>query len=223
MALFDRATNATSTPIVPQDRFIVECLNVEEAPPYAPPGEQPKPGARCGIRWVLGLYYPADGSRFHFQDEPYEFFQTTTANMQRGARARELAEAFLGREIREDEQLSPDMVIGKKLVGMVIHELSRDKSKKNAKLVAPEPYRAEPVRRPSPSQVSDNPSEEEVDRALLVGKLEKQVARLMKLDEDAGSAAQKALSASTLETCPMDAIEDLLAQVNTAIKAAMES
>jgi hypothetical protein len=85
MGLFDDATNAVSTPIVPQGNFVVECIKLEEAPPYAPPGESPKPDARPGIRWILALYNAQSGARFTFQDEPYEFFQTTTSNMSRGA------------------------------------------------------------------------------------------------------------------------------------------
>lgn len=190
--MFETATNAASTPIVPQDRFVVECLNLEEAPPYAPPGEAPKADAKPGIRWILALYSPHTGARFTFQDEPYEFFQTTTSNMSRGARAREYAEAFLGREIAEGERLSPTMLLGKKCQGMIVHEFARnDKSKKNAKLVGVEPYRetvaaAAPSRsangaatavmeRPSVASVSADPTTEEIDRALLISSVEKKV------------------------------------------------
>lgn len=150
MGLFDTVTNAASTPIVPQDRFIFECLSIGQQPPYAPPGESPKPGARPGIKWTFGLYYQSSGERFYFQDDPYEFFQSTTANMQRGARAREYAEALLGRELGEGEQINPNDLIGKRAIGMVIHEISRnDKTKKVAKLVAPEPYREAVAARPA--------------------------------------------------------------------------
>ena len=197
MGLFDDATNAVSTPIVPQGEFIVECMKLEEAPPYAPPGEQPKADARTGIRWILALYNPKSGARFLFQDEPYEFFQTTTANMSRGARAREYAEAFLGRELAEGERLDPNMLISKKCQGMVIHELSKDKTKKNAKLVGVEPYReavaaTAPVRttsasatavmeRPSAAQVSADASSDDIDRALLLSAVEKKVRQAEKL------------------------------------------
>jgi hypothetical protein len=222
--MFETVTNAASTPIVPQDRFIAECIRLEEAPPYAPPGEKPKPGAKNGIKWVFALYYAATGERFHFQDEPYEFFQTTTANMQRGARAREYVEAFLGRELAEGENVNPSDILGKRCVGMVIHELSRDKTKKTAKLAGVEPYRA-PVTpnaaRPSAASVSANPSEDEIDRALLVSKLNKQVTRLTVLDEDAGAAAKQAVEASDLDTAPLPEIETLLDQINSALAKAM--
>jgi hypothetical protein len=195
VSLFDDATNAVSTPIVPQDRFIIECLKLEEAPPYAPPGEQPKADARPGIRWVLALYSATTGARFTFQDEPYEFFQTTTSNMQRGARAREYAEAFLGRDLSEGERLDPSMLIGKKCVGMVSHEFTRDRSKKNAKLVGVEPYReavaARPaarsagatavMERPSAASVSADASDADIDTALLISSVEKKIKQAEKL------------------------------------------
>lgn len=235
MGLFEEATNAASTPIVPQDRFIVECLNLEEAPPYAPPGEMPKPGAKSGVRWILALYYQSTGERFEFQDEPYEFFQTTTANMQRGARAREYAEAFLAREIAEGERLDPNTLIGKKLVGMVIHELTRDKTKKNAKLVAVEPYRvavvaSAPTRSANgsatavmdrPPAGSAEPSEDDIDRAFLVSSLTKQVERLTRLDVVAGANAQVAVDQSDLNAAPLEDLENLLSEIKAAVQKAM--
>lgn len=75
---------------------------------------------------------------------------------------------------------------------------------------------------PSPTQVTAEPSDEDVDRALLVAKLEKQIARLKKLDEEAGAAAQAAYDQSDLGTAPMEAIEDLVSSVQHAINAALE-
>ncbi len=196
MGLFETVTNAASTPIVPQDRFIFECVAIGEQPPYAPPGEQPKPGARPGIKWELALYFAGTGEPFYFQDEPYIFYQSTTANMQRGARAREYAEALLGRELGEGEQINPNDLIGKRGLGMIIHELSRnDKTKKVAKLVAPEPYReavaARPaarsnnatavMERPSAASVSADATDTDVDRALLIAAIEKKVKQAEKL------------------------------------------
>lgn len=197
MALFETATNAASTPIVPQDRFIFECIAIGEQPPYAPPGEQPKPGARPGIKWEFGLYFANSGEPFYFQDEKYVFYQSTTANMQRGARAREYVEALIGRELAEGEDVNPNDLIGKKAQGMVIWELSRnDKTKKVAKLVAPEPLRekvaAAPSRakangatavmeRPSAASVSADASTEDVDRALLIASVEKKIKQAEKL------------------------------------------
>lgn len=196
MGLFDTATNAASTPVVPQDRYIFECLYIGEQPPYAPPGEQPKPGARPGIKWTFALYFASNGERFYFQEDPYEFFQSTTANMQRGARAREYAEALLGRDIGEGEEINPEHLIGKRAQGMVIWELSRnDKTKKVAKLVAPEPIRqtvaaqsrtangtsTAVMERPSATQVSADASDEDIDRAFMVSKVERKIAQSVKL------------------------------------------
>jgi hypothetical protein len=81
------------------------------------------------------------------------------------------------------------MLLGQKCQGMVIHELSKDKTKKNAKLVGVEPYRevaTAPSRaraagatavmeRPSVAQVSADPSTEEVDLALLISSVERKI------------------------------------------------
>lgn len=197
MGLFDTATNAASTPIVPQDRFIFECLSIGEQPPYTAPGEKPKADAKPGIKFVFGLYFASTGQRFMFQDEPYEFFQITTSNMQRGARAREYAEALLNREIGEGENINPSDLIGKRGLGMVIWEFTRDKTKKVAKLVSPEPYReavaaTAPARavasaatavmeRPSAASVSADASSADIDRALLIAAVEKKIKQAEKL------------------------------------------
>lgn len=230
MGLFDTATNAASTPPVPQDRFIAECLSIAEQPPYAPPGEQPKQGARPGIKWVFALYFATNGQRFHFQDEPYEFFQTTTSNMQRGARAREYAEALLGREIGEGEQINPNDLIGKKMQGIVMHELSRnDKTKKVAKLVAPEPYREAVVaasraqaaggtavmERPSAASVSADATVADVDRALLISSVEKKIKQ-----------AEKLQTAKHLDWLAMDLASfdtDELESIKAAVQADIDS
>lgn len=221
MSLFEQATNAASTPIVPQDRFIFECLSIGEQPPYAPPGEQPKAGARPGIKWTFGLYFAATGERFQFQDEPYEFFQSTTANMQRGARAREYAEALLGRELAEGEQVNPNDLIGKRAQGMVIHELSRnDKTKKVAKLVAPEPLReavaAAPraqarggtavMERPSAASVSADATDSDIDRAMLISAVEKKIKQAERL-QTRKHLDWLAMDLSSMDTDELEAIK----------------
>lgn len=230
MGLFDQATNAASTPIVPQDRFIFVCLSIDEQPPYAPPGEAPKPGARPGIKWTFGLYYPSTGEPFTFQDEPYEWFQSTTANMQRGARAREYAEALLGRELSEGEEINPIDLIGKRALGMVIHEISRnDKTKKVAKLVAPEPLKetvaARPagrsaggtavMERPSAASVSADPSSVELDRAALILSVEKKI----KLSEMLGTAKHLDWLAEDLTRMSAADLEDLKARIQADLDA----
>lgn len=230
MGLFDTVTNAASTPIVPQNRFVFECTNIEEQPPYAPPGEQPKPGARPGIRWSFSLYDTGTGEPFYFQDEVYTFWQSTTANMQRGARAREYAEALLGRELGEGEEINPYDLIGKRGIGMVIHELSRsDKTKKVAKLVAPEPYRetvAAPSRsrsagatavmeRPLAASVSADASEADVDRALNLATVEKKIKQAEKLQ------TRKHLDWLAMDLSKMDA--DELDSIRAAVQADIDA
>lgn len=230
MGLFDTATNAASTPIVPQDRFIFECSAIGEQPPYAPPGEAPKPGARPGIKWEFLLYFASTGEPFYFQDEKYVFYQSTTANMQRGARAREYAEALLGRELGEGEQVNPNDLIGKRALGMVIHEMSRnDKTKKVAKLVAPEPYReavaAAPrarngtatavMERPSAASVSADASDADVDRALLVSAVERKIKQAEKLQ------TKKHLDWISIDLATMDA--DELESIKAAVQADIDA
>lgn len=193
--MFDEASNAASTPVVPQAKFIVECLDLQEAPPF-----DPTKSTKNGIKWMLALYDPQTGQRFRFMDDDYVFWQTTTSNMNIGARARDYAEAFLGRAIAEGEKLNPSMLLGKRCIGSVIHEWSRnDKTKKVAKLVGTEAHReavaaSAPARsqaangsatavmeRPSVAQVSADPSSADIDRALLLSSVEKKVKQAERL------------------------------------------
>lgn len=222
MGLFDTVTNAASTPVVPQDRFIFECLSVGEQAPYARPGEQPKPGAKPGIKWTFALYYASSGERFYFQDEPYEFFQSTTSNMQRGARAREYAEALLGREFAEGEQVNPSDVIGKRGVGMVIHELAQnDKTKKVAKLVAPEPYRAPVAAAPAravngaATAVMERPQTAAPDLSALRTAVDKKITQAQVLQ------TRKHLDWAAMDISQMDA--DELEAIKAAIQADIDA
>lgn len=219
MGLFDTATNAASTPVVPQNRYVFECLEISEQPPYAPPGEQPKPGARPGIKWVFALYDAASGQRFHFQDDPYEFFQSTTSNMQRGARAREYVEALLGRELGEGEDVNPSDLIGKRGVGMVVWETSRnDKNKKVAKLAGTEAYRAAAA--PSRAArggtaVADRPSNDGPDVSVLRETLRKKIRQAEVLQ----TAEHLTWISLNLDILDADECADLIKDVQADIDA----
>jgi hypothetical protein len=223
MGLFDTATNAASTPIVPQDRFIFECAAIGEQPPYAPPGESPKPGARPGIKWEMKLFFASTGEPFYFQDEQYVFFQSTTANMQRGARAREYAEALLGRELSEGEEINPSDLIGKRALGMVIHEISRnDKTKKVAKLVAPEPLKEAAPSRRGAASVTPSASSADIDAQLAASdalrERAKKLIRNAELDETPGYETWSAVDLANLADADVEA---LVKEVREAMLAAV--
>lgn len=217
--MFATATNQTSGFMPDEDKYTVECLRIEEAPDN---------GFGVGVRWVLALY--KDNERVLMNDgTPMEFWQTTSPNMGPKARARAYVEAFLGRPLEEGERINPNDLPGKWLAGMVIHEDSTTKKdQKVAKLVSVKPYsngaapRASAPQRPAPGQVSADASDDEIDRALIVAKIQKSVKRLKILDEESGAQAQAAVDASDLDEALLDDLNALADQIAAAVKKAME-
>ena len=212
--MFSVATNQTGF-LPDEGKYTVECLRIEEAPDN---------GFGVGVRWVLALY---DGSERVKNDGgyDYEFWQTTSPNMGPKARARQYVEAFLGRPLEEGERINPNDLPGKKLVGMIIHEDSKTKvGVQNAKLVSVKPIAAAAPKqspRPSPTQVSADASDEDIDRALVVTQVQKRAARLKALDDKAGQAALDAVAASDLSTAPLADIQSLSDAIQKQIAAAM--
>lgn len=155
-----------------EGKYTVECVRIEEAPDngYGP-----------GIRWVLALY--KNGQRVALGDQADgEFWQTTGMSMGPAARARQYAEAFLGRQLETGERVNPNDLLGKRLMGMVIHEASKsDATRMVAKLVSVKPLANGATSKASAAQVSADPSSEEIDRALLVTTVEKLIAKAEKL------------------------------------------
>lgn len=221
----DPITEQQNTPILPEDRFIFELVGFERSQP----DQWRKEG---GIKWTFNVY-DMDGRPFEFKDEPYQFYRTTNIDKKTlkplftvGYSANEWASALLGRTLGVDANFSISELRNKRMSAMVVWERQKqDKTKWSVKLAS---VRHVPVSlgspassaKPAADQVSDNPSEEEVDRALLMTGLRKSVARLKKLDAASGAQAEKALADSDTDA-PLADLERLHEEVKTAIQKAL--
>lgn len=204
--------------IVPEARYTLELVRCEKAPPSTF-----KPEAGPQIKWVFNLY-DASGELFYFQNEPYEFFRHTSRANSPRAYARQYAEALLGRKLGDQEVPSLVSLYGLRMSALISYEpSSSDASREVLKLGSLKHIPIAPAQTPvkQPTQVSAEPSDEDVDRALLVTKLQKSVARLKKLDSASGAAAQAAVDESDLGTAPLDEIERLVGDVSSAINKAL--
>lgn len=235
MSYFDATLEAAPvaeqdyTPVLPEERHVFELIGFERSEP----DQWRKEG---GIKWTWRVFHEDGATPFVFQDEQYQFFRTTgltrdgRPNFNVGTYANEWASAMLGRTLDTDAKFSVSELRGKRMSAMVVWENQKsDSRKKTIKLAS---LRHVPVRttnvssappRPAdPTTVSADPTPEDVDRALAISGLQKSIKRLTKLDEIAGAAAQQAYENSDFTTAPMSEIQNLVAQVKTAIEKAMD-
>jgi hypothetical protein len=151
-----------------------------------------------------------------------------------GSQQHEWVQVLTGRQFDDgDEPPDDSELVGKRMVAYLTHYAPKqgpNAGKQKEKIVAgsAKPFRlpgqkANGTSKPAPTQVSADPAPEDVDRALIVSKLQKQVAKLTKLNKEAGEAAQQAMDDSDLTTAPLDAIQGLLDDVTAAVVAALDA
>lgn len=212
-------------PILPEERFTLELIGFERSDP----DQYRKNG---GIKWTFAVFN-ADGSPFMFQDEPYELWRTTNINASGqpifniGTQAHDWASALLGRTLGVDEKFSVSELRNKRMSAMVVWR--NKKPPAQGKTFDLASLRHVPVSsangraaRPDPTQVSSNPTNEEIDRAAIVADLQKAVKSLTKLDAEAGKQARDALAASDLADAPLDDLHRLLSEVQAAVAKALD-
>lgn len=229
VAYFDDSISAApvaernTDPILPEERFNFELIGFEPSGP-----DQYRKGG--GFKWTFRVSYP-DGSPFIFNDAPYELWRTTNKNaagqplFNLGTQANDWASALLGRQLGIDADFKVSELRGKKMSAMVVWRAKKNApGEKTYDLASLRhvPAGASSVPKRDVTTVSEDPTSEDVDRALAVSGLQKSLARLKKLDAEAGAAAQNAYDSSELETAPLDEIYDLWGQVKAAIKKATE-
>ena len=212
------------TPVLPEERHVFELIGFERSEP----DQWRKDG---GVKWSWRVF-EADGVKpFVFQDEQYIFFRTTgltrdgRPSFNVGTYANEWASAMLGRPLGTDADFKISELRGKRMSAMVVWEPQKtDPKKKTIKLASLRhvPVGGSSAPKKDVTTVSDDPTGDDVDRALAVTGLQKSIARLKKLDAEAGAAAQHAYDASELDTAPVSDIQELWASVKAAIAAALE-
>lgn len=212
------------TPVLPEERHVFELIGFERSEP----DQWRKEG---GIKWTWRVF-EADGVKpFVFQDEQYQFFRTTgltrdgKPSFNVGTYANEWASAMLGRPLGTDADFKISELRGKRMSAMVVWENQKsDPKKKTIKLASLRhvPTGAASAPKRDVTTVSAEPSGDDVDRALVVQGLKNSVAKLSRLDEMAGAAAQQAVDNSELDTAPLSEIRELWASVKAAITKAMD-
>lgn len=205
--------------IVPEGRYTLHLIALEKAPPST---FQPEAGPR--IKWIFNLY-DAQGNAFMFNGSVYEFFRTTSTKNSPRAFARQYAEALLGRKMEDHEVPRLADCIGKRMSGLISYAPSaNDPNTESLNLTSLKhvPTQAAPAPKPAAGQVSADPSEAEVDRALVVTGLQKSVTRLLKLDKNAGAQAQAAVAESDLDEAPIADLRALWDSIKAAIEKAMD-
>lgn len=229
MTYFDDSISAApvaernTDPILPEERFTFELIGFERSEP----DQYRKQG---GFKWTFRVYYP-DGSPFIFNDAPYEMWRNSGKNaagqpmFNLGTLANDWASALLGRPLGIDADFKVSELRGKKMSAMVVW-----RAKKNAPtektfdlaILRHVPTGSASAPKKDVTTVSNDPTGDDVDRALAVTGLTKSIERLKKLDAEQGSAAQHAMEASELDTAPIGEIRALWDSVKTAIAKALE-
>ena len=116
------ATNEDSA-IVPEGRYTLHLVGLEKAPPST---FAPEDGPR--VKWVFHLYAEsgienmARGEQFHFNNEPYEFWRTTSTKNSPRAYARKYAEALSGRKLEEKEVPKLSGLLDARMSAMITYE-----------------------------------------------------------------------------------------------------
>lgn len=188
------------------------------------------------LKWVWLMAPKDDPTSYFARDDGMEktLHQYTDADIIIGSRQHEWVQALTGRKFENgDTPPEDEEILGKRMVAYITHEAPKkgpNAGKLREKIVAgsAKSFRLPaPVAKAAPSpapvtQVSADPSDDEVDRALLVSKLEKKVAKLSQLNAEAGAAAQVALDASDLTGAPLSDIQSLLNSVTSAVNAALD-
>lgn len=113
MSIFSPATNQTSVDLPEPGRYTFRCVSIEEAPDkgYGP-----------GVLWKFTLTDPAGVTLATPSGDEYELWQFTSQKLSPGARARQYADALLGRPLAEGETPNPRDLVGREMVGVLIHE-----------------------------------------------------------------------------------------------------
>ena len=125
MPVFAPATDQTEVNLPEPGKYIVECIDIEDAPDK---------GFGPGVKWVFRL---EDFSTGVVWDS--DLWQFTSIKMGPRAKARPIIEALLGRTLEVRETPNADDLIGRKMIAMVIHE-PRDDGSMRAVVTSCKPF-----------------------------------------------------------------------------------
>lgn len=224
--VFAPASNQDST-IVPEGRWTLDLKRIEAAPPSTFSDDK-SPRAK----WVFHLFAEtvenmAKGDQFYFNGEPYELFRHTSLKNSPRAYARKYAEALLGRPLAEGETPVKSDLIGRRMSAAITYDAGTIDP--NTQVLNLSSLRPVATPKPSPAepkapvrQVSADASDDDIDRAIVVSKIQKSLKRLKALDEEAGAQAQVAVDASDMDEALLDDLNILSEQISAAVQKALE-
>jgi hypothetical protein len=219
MVTFGSVLEKKAYALIEQGEYVLTLSELEES--------EGQYGDRVVWKWLVAPLN--DYTAYFCRDDGQEktLWAFTDPDIVMGSLAHQFAEALTGRKLGKDSAPpTEDELVGHRLIAYITHETPKTGKSagiKREKIVdgSIKPFR-EPGRKAA-TQVTADPSDEDVDRALLVTKLEKQVARLEKLDKASGKKAREALEASDLETAPLADIQQLSDAVGESITAALDA
>lgn len=224
--VFAPASNQDST-IVPEGRWRLELQRIEPAPPSTFSDDK-SPRAK----WVFHLYAEMvetlpKGEQFYFNGEPYELFRHTSLKNSPRAYARKYAEALLGRPLAEGEIPSKAELLGRSMSAVISYDAGTiDPNTQVLNLSSLRPAAATTsapaASKAAASQVVTDASDEDIDRAMVIKKIQKSLKRLKALDAEAGAQAQAAIDASDLDEALLDDLNVLSEQISAAVMKAMD-
>lgn len=133
MPTFSPATDQSDIELPEPGRYILTCVDLADAP-----AKQFGPG----LKWTFKLIDPDSGITIQSRDGgDYEMWQFTSIKLSPKSRARPFVEALLGRPLDAANREQPDarQLIGKSMLGLVIHERREDGTDK-AVVTSCKPY-----------------------------------------------------------------------------------
>lgn len=220
----DPITEQQFTPVLPEERHVFELIGFERSEP----DQYRKEG---GIKWTFRVFEEDGRTPFVFNDEQYLFFRTTNIDKKTrkplftvGYSANDWASALLGRTLGVDAQFSVSELRGKRMSAHVTWKRqAKDKTKWSVELGSFRHVPVAPLQSPvSSAPASVAPESDDVDRKLIISKIEKGIARLKKLDAAAGQQAQAAYDASALADAPLEDLHRLMSEVQVAVDHALD-
>lgn len=152
---------AESSAFLEPGKYLGKVVALEQTPPSA---QHPEWGA--GIKWIWNLAEPLPGGKWQVvmkkdqqgqaTDEPYPFWQFSSAKLTPGSKARPWVEALLGRRLVEGQDKGADLaeqLIGKKAVLMIGPQAQKDGTIKQDCILSASPFN-EPAKPAAAAPVS---------------------------------------------------------------------
>lgn len=184
------------------------------------------------LLWKWLVAHPEDPTAYLCRDDGNEktIHEYTSPDIILGSKPHEWIGALTGK-VLEDGEEPPDSddLVGKRMLVYLTHlapkkgpnagKLRERLAEGSAKRWGGPP---KTIARPTHAPVSDGRADEEIDRSLLVSKLQKQVARAVKLGTPTSASMAEAMTPDAIEEATTEALQHASDLLGEEIKAALE-